>query len=278
MTEPTGEGADRRAGRDRRRLDRRDDARRRTRRSACRRSGTASSPPSRRCGGSGGTRGRGRRAFGSSSRGCGRTARTSRCCRGSPQEQGATEHRRAVRLPDAGRGRDGRAPLGRGHGGAQRRARVRARATRCERGLKIASYPGVRAARAGRPDAGRSASAGGSGAGRRASTVREYLRYAWYQGLFGCAYPDRNYVVRPNGAVNPCIYWEGDPIGFYPADTIETHREGRSPEGDPRRPAQREAGRHLRDVRRAAHGALSSARRAAAGDRARPARLPTHPR
>jgi len=30
----------------------------------------------------------------------------------------------------------------------------------------------------------------------------EYLRYAWYQGLNGCAYPDRNYVIRPNGAVN----------------------------------------------------------------------------
>jgi MoaA/NifB/PqqE/SkfB family radical SAM enzyme len=49
----------------------------------------------------------------------------------------------------------------------------------------------------------------------------EYWRYSWYQGLFGCAYPDRNYVIRPNGAVNPCIYWEGDPIGFYPADGLE---------------------------------------------------------
>jgi MoaA/NifB/PqqE/SkfB family radical SAM enzyme len=54
----------------------------------------------------------------------------------------------------------------------------------------------------------------------------EYLRYAWYQGLFGCAYPDRNYVIRPNGAVNPCIYWEGDPIGFYPQDSLETIAAG----------------------------------------------------
>ncbi len=49
----------------------------------------------------------------------------------------------------------------------------------------------------------------------------EYVRYNWYQWLFGCAYPDRNYVIRPNGAVHPCIYWEQDPIGFYPADGID---------------------------------------------------------
>lgn len=49
----------------------------------------------------------------------------------------------------------------------------------------------------------------------------EYLRHGWYQGLFGCGYPDRNYVIRPNGAVSPCIYWDQDPIGFYPADRLE---------------------------------------------------------
>jgi MoaA/NifB/PqqE/SkfB family radical SAM enzyme len=49
----------------------------------------------------------------------------------------------------------------------------------------------------------------------------EYLRYGWYQALFGCAYPDRNYVIRPNGAVSPCIYWDQDPIGFYPADGLD---------------------------------------------------------
>jgi MoaA/NifB/PqqE/SkfB family radical SAM enzyme len=49
----------------------------------------------------------------------------------------------------------------------------------------------------------------------------ETLRHFFYQRLFGCAYPDRNYVIRPNGAVNPCIYWEQDPIGFYPADGVE---------------------------------------------------------
>jgi MoaA/NifB/PqqE/SkfB family radical SAM enzyme len=48
----------------------------------------------------------------------------------------------------------------------------------------------------------------------------EYWRYRRNQRLYGCAYPDRNYVVRPNGAVNPCIYWEENPIGFYPANTV----------------------------------------------------------
>ena len=49
----------------------------------------------------------------------------------------------------------------------------------------------------------------------------ETLRHFFYQRLLGCAYPDRNYVIRPNGAVNPCIYWEEEPIGFYPADGLE---------------------------------------------------------
>ncbi len=54
----------------------------------------------------------------------------------------------------------------------------------------------------------------------------EYSRYAWYQKLHGCAYPDRNYVIRPNGAVNPCIYWDADPIGFYPADGLAKIAKG----------------------------------------------------
>ena len=67
-------------------------------------------------------------------------------------------------------------------------------------------------------------SGAGSGASAPGSTAPSTGRYAWYQGLFGCAYPDRNYVIRPNGAVNPCIYWEGDPIGFYPADGARPDR------------------------------------------------------
>jgi MoaA/NifB/PqqE/SkfB family radical SAM enzyme len=87
------------------------------------------------------------------------------------------------------------------------------------RGLRLASYPEFEMRGGNRPLLDR--------VRRRLWRLRagmdrpEYWRYAWYQGLFGCAYPDRNYVIRPNGAVHPCIYWEGDPIGFYPAHGVE---------------------------------------------------------
>ncbi len=54
----------------------------------------------------------------------------------------------------------------------------------------------------------------------------EHLRYLWAQRMHGCAYPDRYFVIRPNGAVNPCIYWEGDPIGFYPAEGVAGITDG----------------------------------------------------
>jgi MoaA/NifB/PqqE/SkfB family radical SAM enzyme len=87
------------------------------------------------------------------------------------------------------------------------------------RGLKLASYPEFEKKR---PEGGLLFRAGRRLWRLRAGLDRpEYWRYSWYQGLLGCAYPDRNYVIRPNGAVNPCIYWEGDPLGFYPADGVE---------------------------------------------------------
>ena len=105
----------------------------------------------------------------------------------------------------------------------------------------------------------------------------EYWRYSWYQGLFGCAYPDRNYVIRPNGAVNPCIYWEADPIGFYPADGVERIAAGA--------PLKR-----IRDGLRSGkpigtcatcgerRTALYRLRGTTAAEATAPARLPTHPR
>ena len=54
----------------------------------------------------------------------------------------------------------------------------------------------------------------------------EHIRYAWRKRLHGCAYPDRYFVIRPNGAVSPCIYWDRDPIGFYPADGLAAIRAG----------------------------------------------------
>jgi MoaA/NifB/PqqE/SkfB family radical SAM enzyme len=50
----------------------------------------------------------------------------------------------------------------------------------------------------------------------------EQIRYALRQRLHGCAYPGRDYVIRPNGAVSPCIYWQEAPIGFYPAQDLQT--------------------------------------------------------
>lgn len=44
----------------------------------------------------------------------------------------------------------------------------------------------------------------------------EYLTNAWREKRHGCAYPGRTYVVRPNGAVYPCVFWDRDPLGFYP--------------------------------------------------------------
>jgi len=49
---------------------------------------------------------------------------------------------------------------------------------------------------------------------------REHVRYMWDQRISGCAYPGHYYVIRPNGAISPCIYWEGEPIGAFPAQSL----------------------------------------------------------
>lgn len=54
----------------------------------------------------------------------------------------------------------------------------------------------------------------------------EYRRHRVQEKLDGCAYPGRTYVVRPNGAVFPCQYWDREPIGLYPDDTFEAIAEG----------------------------------------------------
>lgn len=47
---------------------------------------------------------------------------------------------------------------------------------------------------------------------------REYFQYLRHKRQDGCAYPGRTYVIRPNGAVSPCIFWEGDPMGLLPGE------------------------------------------------------------
>ena len=54
----------------------------------------------------------------------------------------------------------------------------------------------------------------------------EYREHAERRFTEGCAYPGHQYVIRPNGAVNPCIYWAGDPIGFYPAQDLAAIASG----------------------------------------------------
>ena len=46
----------------------------------------------------------------------------------------------------------------------------------------------------------------------------EHWRHLWRERANGCAYPGETYVIRPNGAVAPCIFWQGEPIGFQPED------------------------------------------------------------
>jgi MoaA/NifB/PqqE/SkfB family radical SAM enzyme len=87
------------------------------------------------------------------------------------------------------------------------------------RGLRLTSYPDFETAHDRPRDLV-------SRVRRRAWRIRagidklEHIPYMWHQRLHGCAYPDRYYVIRPNGAVAPCIYWEGDPIGMFPAQGL----------------------------------------------------------
>jgi hypothetical protein len=88
------------------------------------------------------------------------------------------------------------------------------------RGLRLFSYPEFE--KTGERPRGLPARIGRRIWRLRAGMDRpEYFRYAWHQRLYGCAYPDHHYVIRPNGAINPCIYWDQDPIGFYPAEGFD---------------------------------------------------------
>ena len=49
---------------------------------------------------------------------------------------------------------------------------------------------------------------------------RRRLRGRVRTAVGGCAWPRHTVVVRPNGAVSPCIFWEEQPIGLYPETTL----------------------------------------------------------
>ena len=49
---------------------------------------------------------------------------------------------------------------------------------------------------------------------------RQRLRGRFRTAVAGCAWPGHTVVVRPNGAVSPCIFWEEQPIGLYPETSL----------------------------------------------------------
>ena len=50
----------------------------------------------------------------------------------------------------------------------------------------------------------------------------EAVRVRWFERLNGCSQPKRTYVIRPNGAVLPCIFWDQGPLGLVPTDSLSS--------------------------------------------------------
>ncbi len=48
----------------------------------------------------------------------------------------------------------------------------------------------------------------------------QHWRHIWRERRHGCAHIGRTLVIRPNGAVSPCTFWQAAPIGFYPEDDL----------------------------------------------------------
>jgi MoaA/NifB/PqqE/SkfB family radical SAM enzyme len=46
----------------------------------------------------------------------------------------------------------------------------------------------------------------------------EYWSNRIRENMAGCAYPGTTLLIRPNGAVLPCPFWEQQPLGVVPAD------------------------------------------------------------
>lgn len=52
----------------------------------------------------------------------------------------------------------------------------------------------------------------------------EYWSAVWHKRLDGCHFPGRTVVVRPNGAISPCIFWQQAPLGLYPEQDLASVR------------------------------------------------------
>ncbi len=81
------------------------------------------------------------------------------------------------------------------------------------RGLKLVSYPDF-------DDGGAIGFRGHLLRWRAGLYDRRRLRGRVRTAVAGCAWPRHTVVVRPNGAVSPCIFWEEQPIGLYPETTL----------------------------------------------------------
>jgi hypothetical protein len=86
------------------------------------------------------------------------------------------------------------------------------------RGLRLASYPEFES---GQPRPRGLASGAASTLARAGDRGGSRRLVAWQRGE---RLAPRNLattaVIRPNGAVAPCIYWDRDPIGFFPAQGL----------------------------------------------------------
>ena len=81
------------------------------------------------------------------------------------------------------------------------------------RGLRLVSYPDF--------DDGQRVDLRGHLMRWRAGLYdRQRLRGRFRTAVAGCAWPGHTVVVRPNGAVSPCIFWEEQPIGLYPETSL----------------------------------------------------------
>ena len=81
------------------------------------------------------------------------------------------------------------------------------------RGLRLVSYPDF--------DDGQRVGLRGHLMRWRAGLYdRQRLRGRFRTAVSGCAWPGHTVVVRPNGAVSPCIFWEEQPIGLYPETSL----------------------------------------------------------
>ena len=81
------------------------------------------------------------------------------------------------------------------------------------RGLRLVSYPDF-------DDGGPIGLRGHLMRWRAGLYDRQRLRGRFRTAVAGCAWPGHTVVVRPNGAVSPCIFWEDQPIGLYPETSL----------------------------------------------------------